>query len=170
MDLFILRHAIAEEKETYTGPDSERPLTEKGAKKMRRIAGSLRKMEISFDVVLSSPFRRAKETAEIVVNEFHCETALKFSAHLKVGGNPAALIDEINKSYGRSESILLVGHEPYLSGLISMLISGENGLPIALRKGGICKLSVGSLRYGRCATLEWLMAPSQIIGNSDSKL
>lgn len=161
---------MAEEKETYSGPDSERPLTEKGTKKMRQIAKKLKKIGISFDVVLSSPFRRAKETAEIVAKEFHCEGALKFSRHMKVGGDPVALIDELKKDYGKSESILLVGHEPYLSGLISTLISGEDNIPIALRKGGICKLSVGSLRYGRCATLEWLMAPSQIISNPDSKL
>ncbi len=165
MKLYILRHAIATERGlTDSGPDSERPLTEKGAKKMRRIAKAMKNMEISFDVILSSPFRRAKETAEIVAKEFHYENLLKFSSHLKVGGDPAALISEINTRYKKFDSILLVGHEPSLSGLISMLVSGKNSLTITMKKGGICKLSVVTLHYGRCATLEWLMAPAQILG------
>jgi phosphohistidine phosphatase len=163
MDLYILRHAIAGDRESFDGPDSERPLTRQGRKKMRCIAKNLKKLDLKFDVILTSPFLRAKETAEIVAKEFHRENALKLSSHLKVGGDPASLVREINTSYKKFDNILLVGHEPYLSGLISMLISGKKDLSITMKKGGICKLSVESLGYGRCATLEWLMAPAQII-------
>ncbi len=163
MDLYILRHAIAGERESFDGPDSERPLTKEGAKKMKRIAKELKKLDIKFDLILSSPFLRAKETAEIMAEEFHRENVLKFSSNLRVGGNPAALVHEINTGYKKFGSILLVGHEPCLSGLILMLVSGKTDLAITMKKGGICKLSVESLRYGRCATLEWLMAPAQII-------
>ena len=54
------------------------------------------------------------------------------------------------------ESILLVGHEPYLSQLISVLIGGEK-MRVDFKKGGLCGLSADSLAYGKCATLEWLM-------------
>jgi len=164
MNLYILRHAIAADKDSFDQPDSERPLTKEGSEKMRRIAKELKKLKIEFDIILSSPFRRAKETAGIMAEEFHCEEILKFSPHLKVGGDPGELIREINSSYKKSDSILLVGHEPYLSGLISTLVSGKKDLAITMKKGGICKLSFGSLTYGRCATLEWLMAPAQILG------
>lgn len=163
MDLYILRHAIAGDRESFDGPDSERPLTKEGAKKMRRIAKESKKLNLKFDVILSSPFLRAKQTAEIMAEEFHRENVLKFSSHLKVGGNPAALVHEIKTSYKKFDRILLVGHEPYLSGLISMLVSGKTDMSITMKKGGVCNLSVESLRYGRCATLEWLMAPAQII-------
>jgi phosphohistidine phosphatase len=163
MELYILRHAIAGDRESFDGPDSERPLTKEGAKKMKRVAKELEKLDLKFDLILSSPFVRAKETAEIMADEFHSENLLKFSSHLKVGGDPSALVHEVNTRYKQFSRILLVGHEPYLSGLISMLVSGKNDLSITMKKGGICKLSVGSLHYGRCATLEWLMAPAQII-------
>ena len=163
MDLYILRHAIAGDRESFDGPDSERPLTKEGARKMKRIAKELRKLDIKFDVILSSPFVRARETAEIMAKQFHSENILKLSSHLEVGGDPAALIHEINTSYKKFDRILLVGHEPYLSGLISMLVSGRTELSITMKKGGICKLSIASLRYDRCATFEWLRAPGQII-------
>lgn len=163
MELYILRHAIAGDRESFYGPDSERPLMKEGVRKMKRIAKELRKLDLKFDVILSSPFLRAKRTAEIMAEEFHHKDNLKFSSHLKVGGDPAALIHEINTGYKKFDRILLVGHEPYLSGLISMLVSGKTDTSITMKKGGICKLSVESLRYERCATLEWLMAPAQII-------
>ena len=130
---------------------------------MKLIARELKRLKLNFDVILSSPFIRARETAEIVAKEFHCEDILKFSSHLKVGGDPAALIHEINTGYKKFDSILLVGHEPYLSGFISMLVSGKRDLSITMKKGGVCKLSVETLHHGRCATMEWLMAPAQMI-------
>jgi len=163
MDLYVLRHAIAGDRKLFDGPDSERPLTNQGAKKMKLIAKEMKKLDLKFDVILSSPFLRAKQTAEIVAKEFHCESSLKFSSHLRVGGDPAALVHEINTGYRKFDRILLVGHEPYLSGFISMLVSGKKDLSITMKKGGLCKLSVDSLQYGRCAGLEWLMAPAQMI-------
>jgi phosphohistidine phosphatase len=165
MDLYLLRHAIAFERGIeWTGHDAARPLTKKGAKKMRSIARAMKDLDLSFDLILSSPFRRAKETAEIVADEFNSAKRLKFSSHLKVGGSPAALVKEIVAHHGKLGSILLVGHEPYLSSLISLLLSGKENLSFTMKKGGLCKLTVESLHYGRCATLEWLVGPAQILG------
>jgi phosphohistidine phosphatase SixA len=75
-------------------------------------------------------------------------------------------VSEINRDYSRLGSILIVGHEPYLSKLISVLLSGEKNILVTMKKGGICKLSVpdlGRLRYGRCATLKWLLPPAHIL-------
>jgi phosphohistidine phosphatase SixA len=58
--------------------------------------------------------------------------------------------------------VLLVGHEPYLSGLVSLLASGGATLTVVMKKGGLCKLTTGSLIHGRCATLEWLLTPKQM--------
>ena len=160
MDLYILRHAIAEERSGKTpGGDSQRRLTPEGAKKMRHIASGLKASEVSFDLILSSPFWRAKETAEIVAGVFKLQKKLLFSAELVPDGNPAQLITELKKTYRHRKSVLLVGHEPHLSRLISLLISGDPGVPIQLKKGGLCKLSADELRHGRCATLEWLLPP-----------
>jgi len=57
---------------------------------------------------------------------------------------------------------LLVGHEPYLSELISLLVAGDSSLCVVMKKGGLCKLSVETLKHGRCACLEWLLTPKQM--------
>jgi phosphohistidine phosphatase len=164
VNLYLLRHGIAAERgPRWAGRDADRPLTTKGARKVRRIAEAMKEMDLSFDLILSSPFRRAKETAEIVADLFDCGDRLKFSAHLKVGGRPSSLIHEITTRYPSCRSALLVGHEPYLSSLISVLVSGENNLLITMKKGGLCKLEAQHLRYGRCASLEWLLGPSQLL-------
>jgi len=164
MQLYILRHAIAADRGArWAGHDPDRPLTKKGANKMWKIASAMKDRELTFDLILSSPFRRAKETAEIVAEVFDCVDRLKFSAHLKVGGNRSSLINEIRTRYGTTARILLVGHEPYLSALISLLLSGSQKVSITMKKGGLCKLTVESLRAGRCATLDWLMGPAQML-------
>lgn len=164
MDIYLLRHAIAVERGTpgYER-DSDRELTPKGAKRMRRVAQGMLAMELSFDVILSSPFARAKQTAEIVADVFEAHKSLEFTDTLAVCGDPEELIKLIGKKYDAVESVLLVGHEPYMSSLISLLVSGDQNLMVTMKKGGLCKLSVESLRYDQCATLEWLLTPSQMI-------
>jgi phosphohistidine phosphatase len=164
MKLYLLRHGIAAERgPRWAGHDADRPLTKTGSKKVLRVGEAMKEMELSFDLILSSPFRRARETAEIVADLFDYGDRLKYSAHLKVGGRPASLIREIKTHYPSCRSILLVGHEPYLSSLISVLMSGEDRLLITMKKGGLCKLEAQSLRYGRCASLQWLLGPSQVL-------
>ncbi len=163
MELYILRHAIAVQRGTpgYER-DSERPLTPKGVKKMRAIAKGMQALGLDFDLILSSPFPRAKETAEIVAKTFKALKKLKFSDSLAVGGDAAELIDELNQTYNSHQSILLVGHEPYLSDLISVLVAGDSRIDVTMKKGGLCKLTVNSLQYARCATLDWLIAPRHL--------
>jgi phosphohistidine phosphatase len=161
MNLFILRHAIAEPN-TNRKADGERRLTPEGEKKMCRIAKGMKAAGLDFDLILSSPYVRAKQTADIVAGVFKMQDALEISAELAPHGNPRKLVDELHGSYARHRSILLVGHEPYLSSFISLLLSGDTSLAINLKKGGLCKLTVEKLKYGRCATLEWLLTPRQL--------
>ena len=72
------------------------------------------------------------------------------------------LVELLNHLQPSAESVLLVGHEPYLSGLISLLVSGNASFAVVMKKGGLCKLSTESLQPGRCATLEWLLTPKQM--------
>ena len=59
-------------------------------------------------------------------------------------------------------TVLLVGHEPDLSGLISLLVAGDTASAVVMKKGGLCKLSTESLKHGRCAALAWLLTPKQM--------
>jgi phosphohistidine phosphatase len=163
MDLHLLRHGLAEDRTTLDSrADSERRLTDAGRVKMRRIARTMRAAKLTFDVILSSPYLRARETAEIVARELRSLKRLQLSETLEPGGNPKDLIDELNGQHGQATSVLLVGHEPYLSRLASMLISGNTTARITMKKGGLCKLAVSDLHLGTCGTLEWLMQPRQM--------
>lgn len=163
MKLYLLRHGIATERGKETrGGDAQRPLTPKGRRKMRLIAEAMRGLELSFDLILSSPLLRARQTADIVAREFKLAEQRKLSSHLAPEGDPRDLIRELKQTYRGSRKVLLVGHEPYLSNLTATLLAGQSVIDIHLKKGGLCLLSIDSLQHGRCATLEWLLAPRQL--------
>ena len=163
MKLYLLRHAIAEDPDPGKYPDdSQRPLTRGGHEKMMKIALALHKLDKRIDLILSSPFLRACQTAEIAQKYLHLnKDRLVLIDQLAPLGAPSDLIAEIQAKY-MFESLLLVGHEPDLSRLISMLISGDTTLSITMKKGGICCLSVDELVAGKCATMEWLINPAQV--------
>lgn len=160
MNLYIIRHAIAVDEATSDyESDSERPLTDKGRKKMRQIAKALRNLGVEFDLILSSPYVRACETAEILADVFKMKKKIIFSDNLIPLGNPELLIGEINEKYS-VDSLALIGHEPHLSTLIGMLVSENAKVDITLKKGGVCYLSADDLHHNdHRATLEWLLTP-----------
>ena len=165
MNLYIVRHAIAVEAGTPEyEEDSLRPLTDKGKKKMQKIAQGLKELETDINLILTSPYLRAVETAKILRKVFDLDRAeVVETEHLSPDGSGAQLVNLINEKYADMENIALVGHEPSLGILASMLISGDPNLSLTLKKGGICQLSVDTLQYGRCATLDWLLSPSQLM-------
>jgi phosphohistidine phosphatase len=162
MDLFILRHAIAEERSSQSGDHSQRRLTRQGAHKLHGIAKGMKSLDLKFDLILSSPYLRAKETAEIVADVFHKPKILKLTRTLTPEGNPRELLDELKHDHSKCQRVLLIGHEPYLGSLISLLLSGHTDISVNMKKGGLCALTIGKLHYGRCATLEWLLTPRQL--------
>jgi phosphohistidine phosphatase len=164
MKLYILRHASAVDRDPDEYPDdSQRPLTREGHEKMMKIAYALRKLDKRIDLILSSPALRARETAEIVRKQLHLKKdRLILIDQLSPLGDLSKLIEEILLKYD-FDRIVLVGHEPDLSMLISMLISGDTTLSVTMKKGGICCLNVEQLAAGKCATLEWLINPAQFV-------
>ena len=168
MNLYIIRHAIAVDQETSNSEsDSERPLTDKGRKKMRQIAEGLRNLGVEFDLILSSPYVRARETAEILMEVFKLNKELVFSDNLIPVGNHEFLIGEINEKYS-VDNLALVGHEPHLSTLIGMLVAENAKADITLKKGGVCYLSADDLHHQEHrATLEWLLTPGILVEIGD---
>jgi phosphohistidine phosphatase len=163
VNLYLLRHGIAVDPGAHgCKNDSERPLIPKGERRLRAAATAMEKLELSFDLILSSPFVRARQTAEIVAEELKLKKLLKFSDDLVPGGNSKGLIHALNELKPEPENLLLVGHEPSLSRLISLLVSGDADAAIEMKKGGLCKLEAGELRHGRCARLAWLLTPAQL--------
>jgi phosphohistidine phosphatase len=163
MNIYIIRHAIAVDRGTpQYEDDSQRPLTDKGKKKMRQIARGLLALGVDFDLILSGPYVRAKETAEILAEVLKTKTAVAFSENLIPMGDPDLLIAEMNEKYNVN-SIALVGHEPHLSTLIGLLVSDNASLDMTLKKGGVCRLSADDLHHNRKAALEWLLTPGILV-------
>jgi len=164
----MIRHAIAvDEGSPEYEEDSQRPLTEKGKKKMRQIAKGLRILGADFDLILSSPYLRSQETAKILAEVFKVKSDVVFSDNLIPMGDPDTLISEINEKYSVNNSIALVGHEPQLTALISLLVTENTGVDMTLKKGGVCRLSTDDLHHTRKAALEWLLTPGILVEIGD---
>ena len=164
MNLYLLRHGIAADPgATGCEDDSERPLIPKGERRLRAAAAAMKKLGLSFDLILSSPFLRARQTAEIVAGELRLKKRLEIFDELVPGGNSRALMQALSELKPAPENVLLVGHEPHLSRLISLLVSGNaDAAAIEMKKGGLCKLEAAELRNGQCARLIWLLTPAQM--------
>ena len=162
MEIYVLRHGIAVERATggYK-KDGDRPLTKEGEYKMEQIAQAMLAMGFELDLILSSPYARAEQTAQIVAGQFGKEVT--FTDFLLPDGSPRQLIAEIAEiNDEKPQCVLLVGHEPDLSQLISVLVTGGGAAAIELKKGGLCKLTSEKLIFGQCATLNWLLTPKQL--------
>lgn len=163
MELYLLRHGLAVERgEPGFAEDSARPLTPKGRRQIRKSAAAIRKLAGRFDLILSSPYLRAKQTAEIAARELAAKGRLKLSNALAPGGSARNLCRQLAREKPIPEKVLLVGHEPDLSRLASLWASGQTTLQIDFKKGGLCKLETVAPHAGKCAVLCWLLTPKQI--------
>jgi phosphohistidine phosphatase len=161
MNLYVLRHAIAVERGTGPGlKDSDRTLTRQGIRKLKLVIQAMKRLELSFDLILSSPYLRALQTAQLTAKDLGARKKLQITDSLKPDGNFQELIDELQNH--KCSEVVIVGHEPHLSGFISFLLTGKAGTEINFKKAGLCLLSIEAIRYGRCATLEWLLTPRQM--------
>lgn len=159
MKIYLIRHSNAVEPGTpgYED-DSLRPLTEKGRDKMKDIASALKGLDVNPNLIVSSPYVRAQQTAEILAKVLKYKQELTFSDALVPMGNADHIIGEINEKYTVDE-LVLVGHEPCLSVLIGTLIAGNPELAINIKNGGVCCLSSDDLHTERKAVLEWVLTP-----------
>jgi len=162
--IYLLRHGPATPRGDAAYPlDSDRPLTPKGIKRTRRIADGMRRLKVSFDVMVTSPYKRALETAFVVARQYGAGQTIQTCAALAPEVLPEEVIRVLQEKYASSRELLLVGHEPQLSALISTLTTGSAGARPLLKKGGLCKLQVDKLQAGKYATLLWLLTPRQLL-------
>jgi len=163
MNLFLLRHGLAVERdEIHFASDHLRPLTPKGKRQLRKIVAAMRAMELNFDVILSSPLVRARQTAEIVAADLKLKKRLDFVDELRPGSDARKLVQKIVGLKKAPVNVLLVGHEPDFSKLISRFVTGKTGAGFTLKKAGLAKLEIENLRVGKCATLAWLLTSAQM--------
>ncbi|WP_428938926.1 phosphohistidine phosphatase SixA [Fontivita pretiosa] len=164
MNVLIIRHGEAEDQEIFARsgePDQKRPLTEEGRKAVRRTARALAEMVERIDLLASSPFVRAMETARIVSRQYQ-DLDIQEVQCLAPGQDPVRIIDWLNSQPAAMRSIALVGHEPILSQLVGLAIAERNFSPVKLGKAGACLLEfAGEVRPGR-AVLHWLLTAAQL--------
>ncbi len=161
MEIIFLRHAPAGEREDWasTGrPDSERPLTMDGRKRAREAAKGLAKFIESADLVATSPWARAKETAEIVAKAFGAP--LVDSNFLLPHRSPSSIAAWLSGLDG--QRVILVGHEPHLSKVISWFLNGNSSRSIvALKKAQALMLETKKASAGS-AVLSWSLPPKAL--------
>ena len=159
MELYFLRHGIAEDVGPEDSGDAGRRLTKDGVAKMRAAAHGLRAMAVQLDVLLSSPFVRAHQTAEIVGRELRIE--LQLADALAPGCDSERLFGLLAEHRG-AERVMVVGHEPDFSNLIGALTGGSR---VQLKKGGLARVDLDALELG-AATLVWLFPPKALRKNT----
>jgi len=159
MKLYLIRHSNAVDPVTSDyEDDSQRPLTEKGREKTKKIASALKALGVEPDLIVSSPYVRASQTAAILAKGLKLKRNHIVSDSLVPMGDADSIVGEINEKFTVDE-LVLVGHEPCLSGLVGMLTAGNPELTINLKNGGVCCLSSDDLHVERKAALEWLLTP-----------
>jgi phosphohistidine phosphatase len=158
VDLYLVRHAIAADRDAAAWPDdSLRPLTEAGAARFRLAARGLSSMAPSVERVLSSPYPRAWQTAEILHEEAHWPTPQP-CPELEATRSPSDVVGVLQEA--ASSSVALVGHEPLLSSVASLLLTGNaDMLLLELKKGGAALLELPQRPTAGNAVLRWSLSP-----------
>jgi phosphohistidine phosphatase len=163
MNLYVVRHAIAAKRDAEQWPDdSKRPLTDEGSTRFRRAAAGLRRLVPQVDVVLSSEYTRAWQTAELLHDVTGWPAPEKLT-ELEATESAA----DLAKALGRrtEESIALVGHEPQLSRLTSLLLSGsETTVRVEPKKGGVIAIVFDGSPDPGAGTLAWNATPKILRG------
>lgn len=144
MILLFLRHA---EAEPFASSDASRALTPKGLEQAEKVGKFLLRNGILPDLILASPVRRARETAEIVAEKLR-KSAPVICPWLACGMTPATCFDEM-MAYANFSQVLLVGHEPDFSGAIAELLGCRGAGNIRVRKASLTALELSSLRAGQ---------------------
>lgn len=137
MNLYLIRHASARHPNTVYHDDSERPLDDKGFLQSTTLLEYMRKMDVGFDYVCSSPYSRALQTAKPLKSITKNKQIITESL---VSFDFRALIEEL-KSLKRAKTVAMVGHEPYMSSLASYILTGrEHHLNIRFKKAAVMHL------------------------------
>jgi phosphohistidine phosphatase len=156
LQLYLIRHGVAEERGEDWPDDSKRPLTPDGIAKLRKEARGLAELDEGVDHIVSSPLVRTRQTAEVFSEVLKNKPPVSTSDALAPAGTPAAVIQEITK-HVRKARVALVGHEPNLGELAAQLIGARS--PLEFKKGGICRIDFEVLPPKGLGTLKWFIPP-----------
>jgi phosphohistidine phosphatase len=162
VELLVIRHGVAEERDDFaaTGKDdSLRPLTKEGRWKMERGARALRRAFPALNVIATSPYTRAAQTAKIVAAAYDGVDVEPLDA-LTPESRPQAFLAWL-RTREPDDRVAAVGHEPHLGALVYWLLTGDSVEGrIAMKKGGACLLQLDARSRAGKATLVWSLTPA----------
>src|SRR5262245_11798028 len=155
-ELYLIRHGIAEERGEAWPDDTKRPLTEQGVARLKKEASGLARLDVRFDVMLTSPLIRARQTADAVAGTFDPRPPIVVIESLSPGGSYQAILADLEKQLRRSR-VALVGHEPGIGELGGRLIGSRH--PLELKKGAVCRIDLETLPPAGPGALRWFITP-----------
>lgn len=153
MRVYILRHGIAEEA-TAGGSDAARALTAEGRQKLRTVLARACEAGVRPSIILTSPLKRALQTAEIAAAVLGVKRELMTTSALAPSGTPQRVWNEIRAQH--AERVLIAGHEPLLSHVVGFLLRCP-ALQLDLKKGALVSVEVGTGELEPCGTLKWVL-------------
>ncbi len=157
MILYIVRHSDAVPSGTPGVHEDQRPLTDKGIRKMKEVARGLRLIDVLPELILTSPLPRAKETADIIAEALGGQVMM--TENLAPTGSRPELYREL-RMHRKRASLMMVGHQPSLGEIAGEIAWGSSDHCLELKKGGACALEIARLDPVPTGTLLWLITPA----------
>ena len=155
-EIYLIRHGVAEERGEAWPDDTKRPLTERGIARLKKEARGLARLDVSFDVVLTSPLVRARQTADAVASTFDPRPPIVVIESLSPGGTYQAVLADLEKQTRRSR-LALVGHEPGIGEFAARLAGSRH--PFEFKKGAVCRVDIETLPPAGSGALRWFLTP-----------
>lgn len=156
MIIYFLRHASAGQKRSNQKQDEKRPLDKQGIEQARSVGRALANLDAQVDAIISSPLKRATQTAALVANELGSEEKIQLHTALR----PDAQFEsfrEMLQRYSKLEAIMVVGHNPTLTEFCSLLLTaGLDDNVVDLKKGAVARVEYSGKRNG---VLQWCLTP-----------
>ena len=155
-ELYLIRHGIAEARGEAWPDDTKRPLTDEGITRLRREARGLARIDVTLDVVLTSPLVRTRQTADAIAGSFDPRPPVVAVESLAPGGSYQAVLADLEKQARRSR-IALVGHEPGIGELAARLAGSKHAFEF--KKGAVCRIDIETFPPAGPGTLRWFLTP-----------
>jgi phosphohistidine phosphatase len=171
MDCILIRHGIAAERGEWEGSDADRPLTERGAKRVAQVASGLKWLEVQPTHIFSSPFVRAVETAEMLQASLGVKISVQRVDELLPDAPPDQLL-ALFHDLPAEACVFCVGHEPHLGMAASLMLAGKPSTAFPFKKAGACLIELPTPPKVSRGVLRWWMEPGQLraLGKKRAKL
>ncbi len=155
MEIYLLRHGIAEDLKAGQR-DADRALVDEGRRKLRVVLRRARLAGVKPTLIVSSPYRRAVQTAEVAAAELRYKGEVLLTKSLIPGSTPEAVWEEL-RIHREEEQVILAGHEPLFSALTAYLLNAPS-LVVDFKKGALVRIDMDQVSPHPRGILKWMLA------------